>query len=84
VQVKVKRQAEDESNKARFVNLLGSPREEHRLQVTSGGKQGQSKERKRARGLHSQDHNKTLVYYRRLWSKTLGPLFSYRRSPPVL
>jgi hypothetical protein len=75
LQVRVKREAEDERNKARFVNLWRSPGGEHRLQVTKEGKQSRSKERKRARGLHSPDRSKTLVYYRRPRSKIRGRSF---------
>jgi hypothetical protein len=54
-QVRMKREVQ-ERNKARFVNL-GNPGEVHRLQLSSEGRQSRNKERKRARGPRSQDHN---------------------------
>jgi hypothetical protein len=71
VRVKAKREVEDGRNKARFVNLLGSPGEEHRLQLTSGGKPSLSKQRKRARGLHSREGHNNFWFRSRSGAKSV-------------
>jgi hypothetical protein len=57
VQVRAMREAEEREGKASLLNLPGSPEAEHQLPL-SKAKENRSGERKRARGLHRQGHNK--------------------------